>query len=187
MWRFDTKASTVSNCHETHLSHWGVGSLRQNTFDVVKMSSLKWAAHVCFFIQNSNVDWTQDVPFPDSARQTSTKSYKVYMCICNTLAPPNLSAFKEISMEFRVLLCLCLMRFDTYLYAFISGTHHVQVWSSMISMISMMIYWSKHFFLRSSFLKMSHGLVGVTFQVNSHGSDSFLGMLKCLRWNEVFC
>ena len=56
----------------------------------------------------------------------------------------------------------------------------------MISMISMMIYWSKHFFLRSSFLKMSHGLVGVTFQVNSHGSDSFLGMLKCLRWNEVF-
>lgn len=45
-----TKASTVLNCH-VRTFPTEVLVTRQNTFDVVKMSSLKWAAHVCFFIQ----------------------------------------------------------------------------------------------------------------------------------------
>lgn len=92
--RFDAKASTVSNCHETHLSHWGVG----HSAEYLRRSQdvqLKMSGTCVFFHSNSNVDWTQDVPFPDSARQTSTKSYKVYMCICNTLAPPNLQPSKK--------------------------------------------------------------------------------------------
>lgn len=82
----------IAKC--SHLSHWGVG----HSAEYLRRSQdvqLKMSGTCAFFPSNSNVDWTQDIPFPDSARQTNTESYKVYMCICNTLAPPNLQPSKK--------------------------------------------------------------------------------------------
>ena len=55
---------------------------RQNTFDVVKMSSLKWAAHVCFFIQtqtSTGPKMSHSQILQGKQVQSHTKSICVYV------------------------------------------------------------------------------------------------------------
>ena len=169
---------TVWNCH-------GIAPFPLRCWSPGRKPSTLSRCHILCFTQT-----LVDFPRCPISQILQGKKYTNSRCVYKILlTPPNVPPSKKYLWN-PGSFCVCLICFDRFhirslrLHVRTHETHHVQLPSSMIS-IDFNVDFNVRNWPKPCFFNFSHGLIGITFQVNSHGSDSFLGMLKCLRVNQV--